>query len=156
MTLVCLLYPTLKTFYSLFQIVFLLLVYLRAKRISSPDTPATATCKEKLLIALHNSLLLVLLDIWEQNILVFDEDWVGRLLDFPTIGVVERKVWCSRCWNFIVSSISTFILRFVQAMVCEFMILEYVSLRGKWSSFYKWLYLLTYSMEQSPSWEANQ
>jgi len=92
MTLVCLLYPTLKIFYCLFQIAFLLLVSLTAKIISSTDTPATATCKEKLLIALHNSLLIVLLDIWEQNILVFDEEWVGRLLDFPTTGVVERNV----------------------------------------------------------------
>jgi hypothetical protein len=54
-------------------------------------TPATATCKEKLLIALHNSLLIVLLDLLKQNILVLEEEWVGRLLDFPTIGVVERK-----------------------------------------------------------------
>jgi hypothetical protein len=69
-----------------------LLVYLTAKRISSTDTPATATCKEKLFIALHNSLLIILLDIWEQNILVFDEEWVGLLLDFPTIRVVERNV----------------------------------------------------------------
>jgi len=92
MTLVCPLYPFLKTFYSLFQLAFLLLVSLTAKRISSPDTPATATCKEKLLIALHNSLLIVSLDIWEQNISVFDEEWVGRLLDFPTIGVLERNV----------------------------------------------------------------
>jgi hypothetical protein len=70
-----------------------LLVSLRAERISSTDTPAAATCKEKLLIiALHNSLLIVLLDIWEQNILVFDEEWVGHLLDFPTIGVVETNV----------------------------------------------------------------
>jgi len=91
MTFVCLLYSSLKTFYSLFQIAFLLLVSLRAKRISSPDTPATASCEHKLLIALHNSLLIVLLDIWEQNIMVFDEEWVGRLLEFPTIGVVERN-----------------------------------------------------------------
>jgi len=42
-----------------------------SERISSTDTPATATCKERLLIALHNSLLIVLLDIWEQNVLVF-------------------------------------------------------------------------------------
>ena len=55
-----------------------MLVYLTAKRISATDTPATATCKEKLLIALHNSLLIILLDIWERNILVFDEEWVGR------------------------------------------------------------------------------
>ena len=60
--------------------------------IYSPDTPAVASCKEKLLIALCNSLLIVLLDIWEQNILVFDEEWVGRLLDFPTTGVVEINV----------------------------------------------------------------
>jgi len=63
--------------FSLFQIAFLLLVSLTAKRISSPDTPATASCKEKLFIALNNSLLIVLLDIWEQNILVFDEEWAG-------------------------------------------------------------------------------
>jgi hypothetical protein len=69
-----------------------LLVSLTAERISSIDTPASATCKEQLLIALHNSLLIVLLDIWEQNILVFDKEWVRRLLDFPTIGVVERNV----------------------------------------------------------------
>jgi hypothetical protein len=31
---------------------------LTAKRISSPDTPATVSCKEKLLIASHNSLLI--------------------------------------------------------------------------------------------------
>ena len=92
MTLVRLLYPSLKTFRSLFQIAFLLLVSLRAKRISSTDTSATATCNEKLLIALHNSLLIIFLDIWEQNILVFDEEWFGRLLDFPTTGVVERNV----------------------------------------------------------------
>ena len=96
MTFVCLFYPCLKTFYSLFQIAFLLLVSLKAKKIFSPDTTATAPCKEKLLIALHNSLLIELLNICEQNILVFDEEWVGRLLDFPTIDVVERNVWCSR------------------------------------------------------------
>jgi hypothetical protein len=38
---------------------------------------------------LHNSLFIVLLDMWEQNILVFNEKRVGRLLDFPTIGIVE-------------------------------------------------------------------
>jgi len=91
MTLVCLLYPSLKTSYSLFQIAFLLLISLTAKTITSTDTPATPTCKEKLLIALHNSLLIVLLDIWEQNILLFDEEQVGSLLDFPTFGVVERN-----------------------------------------------------------------
>jgi len=90
------LYPSLKTFYSLLQIAFVFLVSLRAKRISSPDTPATASCKEKLLIALHNSLLIVLLDVWEQNILVFVEEWVRSLLDVPTIVVVERNVRCSR------------------------------------------------------------
>jgi hypothetical protein len=74
----------------------LFLVSLTAKRIFSTDTPATATCKEKLLQALHNSLLIVLLDIWEHNILVFDEEWVGRLLDFPTISVVARNVCRSR------------------------------------------------------------
>ena len=67
-----------------------------SERISSTDTPATATCKERLLIALHNSLLVVLLDISEKNILVFDEEWVGHLLYFPTIGVVERNVSYSR------------------------------------------------------------
>jgi hypothetical protein len=92
MTLVYQLYPALKTFYSLFQIAFSLLVFLRVKRISSTDTPATFTCIEKLLISLHNSSLIVLVDIWERNILVFDEEWVGRLLEFPTIGVVERNV----------------------------------------------------------------
>ena len=127
MTFACLLYPFLKTIYSLFQRTFLLLVSLTVKRISSPDTPATAYYKEKLLTALHNSLLIGLLDIWEQNILVFDEEWVGRLLDFPPIGVVERNFWCSRSLNFITSSISKLILRFVQSTACEFMILEYVS-----------------------------
>jgi hypothetical protein len=83
--------PSFKTFYSLFQTALLSLVSLTAQRFSSPDTPATASCKEKLLIALHKPLLIVLLDIWEQNILVFDEEWVGRLLDYPTIGVVERN-----------------------------------------------------------------
>jgi hypothetical protein len=92
MAFVCLIYPSLKTFYSLLQRTFLLLVSLTAKRISSPDTPATASCKEKQLTALHNSLLIGLLDIWEQNVLVFDEERVGRLLVFPTIGVVERNV----------------------------------------------------------------
>ena len=64
MTLICLLYPSLKTFYSLFQIAILFLVSLTAKSISSPDTPATAPCKEIVLMALHNSFLIVLLDIW--------------------------------------------------------------------------------------------
>jgi hypothetical protein len=82
----------LKVFFSLFQIAFLLLVPLTAKWISFLDTPATASCKEKVFIALHNSLLIVLPDIWEQNILVFDEEWIGHLLDFPTIGVVEINV----------------------------------------------------------------
>jgi hypothetical protein len=65
---------------------------LTAKRISSPDTPAAVSYKEKLLKALHSSLLFILLGIWEQNILVFGEEWVGRLLDFPTIDVIERYV----------------------------------------------------------------
>jgi len=52
--LVCLLYPSLKTFYSLIQIAVLLLVSLRVKRFSSPDTPATASCKEKLVVALYD------------------------------------------------------------------------------------------------------
>jgi hypothetical protein len=81
MTFVCLLYLPLKTAYSLFQIAFSLLVSLKAKRISSTETPATATCKKKLLTALHNSLLIVLLDVWEQNILVLEEEWVARLLE---------------------------------------------------------------------------
>ena len=59
---------------------------------SSSDIPATATCKEKLLIALHNSLLIVLFEIWEQNILGFAEECVGCMLDFPTIGFVETNV----------------------------------------------------------------
>ena len=137
MTLLCLIYPSLKTFYSLFQVTFLLLDSLKAKKISSTETPATATCKEKLFIAFHNSLLIVLLDIWDHNILVFDEEWVGRLLDFPTTGVVERNVSCCRSWNAIAISISTFILRFVQSTACKFMIFQYVSVIGKWSSFYK-------------------
>jgi len=65
----------------LFQIDFLLLVSLTATRFSSPDTAATALRKEKLLIALQDSLLIVLLDLWEQNILLLDEEWVGLLLD---------------------------------------------------------------------------
>jgi len=91
MTFVCLLYPSLKTFYSSFQIAFLLLVSLTAKTISSPDTPATPSCKEKRLIFLHNSLFIGLLYIWEQNILVFDEECVGHLLDLPIINIVERN-----------------------------------------------------------------
>jgi len=46
--------------FSLFQLAVLLLVSLTVKRISSSDTPATDSCKEKLLIALHNSLLFCL------------------------------------------------------------------------------------------------
>ena len=42
---------------------------------------STASCKEKLLIALCNSLLIVLRDLWEQNILLLDEEWVWPLLD---------------------------------------------------------------------------
>jgi len=89
--------PTLsfEDLFSLFQIAFLLLVSLTAKRITSPDTPATASCKEKLLIASRNSLLIVLLDIQGQNILVFDDEWVGHMLDFPTISFVQINVWCS-------------------------------------------------------------
>jgi len=75
----------------LFQIAFLLLASLTAKRISSPDTPGAAACKEKLLVALHNSLLIVLLDIWEQSVVVFGGEWGGLLLHFPTIGVMERN-----------------------------------------------------------------
>ena len=44
-----------ENFLSLFHIAFLLSVSLTAKRISSPGTPTTASCKEKLLMALHNS-----------------------------------------------------------------------------------------------------
>jgi hypothetical protein len=87
--------PTLSFFedlFSLFQIAFLLFVSLTAKRISSLYTPATASYKEKQLIALHNSFLIVLFDMWEQNILVFDEECVGLLLNFPTIGVAETNV----------------------------------------------------------------
>ena len=86
--------PTLPFFEDLLLFVLnslLLLVSLTAKKISSPATPSTASCKEKQLIALHNSLLIGLLDIWEQNILVFDEEWGGRLMDLPTICVVERN-----------------------------------------------------------------
>jgi hypothetical protein len=49
-------------------------------RDKAPDTPVTVSCKEKLSIASHNSLLIVLLDLCEQNVLVLDEEWVGRLL----------------------------------------------------------------------------
>jgi len=76
--------PTLrffKTFYTLFQIAILLLGPLTATRISSPNTPAAASCKKNLLIALCNSLLIVLLDLWEKNILLLREEWFGRLLD---------------------------------------------------------------------------
>jgi hypothetical protein len=68
--------PTLLVFHILLLFVpnSLLLVSLTAKRISSPNTPATASYKEKLLIALHNSIFIVLLDIHEQNILVIDEE----------------------------------------------------------------------------------
>jgi len=86
--------PTLsfEDLFSLFQIAFILPVSLTAKSISSPDTPAIASYKENLLMALHKSLLIVFLYIWEQSILVFDEEWFGRLLDVPTIRVVERNV----------------------------------------------------------------
>jgi len=67
--------------------------------------------------------------------LVSDEEWVGRLLDIPTIGVVERNVSCSRSWNYIASSIRKFILRFVQSMAFKLMILEYVSLTGEMVEF---------------------
>jgi hypothetical protein len=67
-------------FYTLIQIAFLLLVSLTETRLSSPDTPVTLSCKVKMTIASHNSLLIVLLDLWEQNVLVLDEKWVGRLL----------------------------------------------------------------------------
>ena len=59
---------------SLFQVAILLLAYLTATRLSSLDIPATASSKEKLLVALHNSLLIVLLDLWEQNILLLHEE----------------------------------------------------------------------------------
>jgi hypothetical protein len=62
-------------------------------RVSSPDTSATASYKEKLLVALHNSPLIVLLDLWEQNILLFrngtDVFWTYK---FPSTGVVETIV----------------------------------------------------------------
>jgi len=80
MAFVCLLYPSLKTFYSLFQTAFLLLVSLTATRFASRDNPATASCKEKLLTDLYDLLLIVLFNLWEQNILLLDEEWVGRLL----------------------------------------------------------------------------
>ena len=67
------------------------MVSLTPKTISSPDTPTTASYKKPLVI-LHNSLLIVLYYIWEQNISVFYEECVGRLLDFPTTGVLERNV----------------------------------------------------------------
>ena len=142
MAFVCLIYPSLKTFYSLFQTAFLLLLSLTATRFSSRDTPATASCKEKLLIALCDSLLIVLLNLWEQNILLLDEEWVGRLLALWIFHhwLVERNVWCSRSWNFIAISISTFISRFVHSMACDFMILECESVTGKGSSFYNWVY----------------
>ena len=70
----------------------LLLVSLTAKTISSTDTPATATCKEKLLIALHNSLLIVLLDIWEQNILVFDENGSDVCWTFPLLALWKETL----------------------------------------------------------------
>ena len=72
--------PFLKTFYSLYQTAISLLVSLTATRFSSRDTPATASCKEKLLTDLYDSLLIVLLNLWEQNILLLDEEWVGRLV----------------------------------------------------------------------------
>jgi hypothetical protein len=87
--------PTLSFFedlFSSFQIAFFIADFFDSEKIYSPDTPATVSCKEKLLMVVPNSLLIVLLDIWGQNILVFSEEWVGRLLDFPTIGVVERNV----------------------------------------------------------------
>jgi hypothetical protein len=48
-----------------------------ALRCSFLDTPATASCKDKLLIALHNLLLIVLLDLWQQNVFLLLKkcDW---------------------------------------------------------------------------------
>ena len=63
------------------KLCLLLLVSLTTTRLSSPDTPATASCKEKLLIALHNSLLIVVIDLWGENILLLVEELVGCLLD---------------------------------------------------------------------------
>jgi hypothetical protein len=68
--------PFFEDLIALFRIAFLFLVSLTAKKISSADTPTTVSCKAKLVIALHNTLSIVLLDIWEQNILVFGEEWV--------------------------------------------------------------------------------
>ena len=63
-------------FLSLFQIAFILLIYLTAKRFSS-YTPATASCKEILLVALHDLLLMGLLDIWEQKFWCWMRNWSG-------------------------------------------------------------------------------
>jgi hypothetical protein len=65
---------------------------------------------------------------------VFDEEWVGHMLTFPPLALWKE--------TFDVPDLEillpdTFILIFVQSTACEFMILEYVSLTGKWSSFYK-------------------
>ena len=76
--------PTLPFFEDLLIFVpksLLLPVSLTAIRFSSPDIPATASCKQTLLRSLHNSLSIGLLDLWEKNILMLDEEWVGRLLD---------------------------------------------------------------------------
>jgi hypothetical protein len=59
-----------------------MMLSLRATRLSSLNTPATDSCKEKLLIAMHISILIALLDQWEQNILVLDEEWVEHLMEF--------------------------------------------------------------------------
>jgi hypothetical protein len=133
MTFVCLLYPSLKNFYSLFQTNILLAVALTAKRIS-PYTLATATCKEKLLIPLHNSLLIIFLDLWEQNISVFNEEWVGHLIDFLTIGVVG-KILVFPILIFHCQLHRYVFLEIRPIHECEFMILDYVFLTRKWLSF---------------------
>ena len=122
-----------KTFYSLFQIAFLLLVSLTARRISSPDTPATVSCKEKLLIPLHDSLLIVLLDLWEQNILLLHEQRFGRLLDLQ----ISHHWRCGKKrWMFPVLTFHCLLHQFSyleirHSMACEFMILRYVSVTWK-------------------------
>jgi hypothetical protein len=59
----------------LFKVAVLQLLVLTAVRCSSLGTPATASCKDKLLIALHNSLLIALLDLWQQNVFLLLEEY---------------------------------------------------------------------------------
>jgi hypothetical protein len=108
----------------LFQTAFSLLVSLTATRISSPGTPATASFKEKLLIVLHNSLLIVLLYLWQQNILVLDEEWVGRLLDLQIFHHWRRGKKC------LMFPVLKFLCQ-LHSMAYEFMILEYESVARK-------------------------